>query len=203
MKLRPLVAAVPFALAACAWSGPGVPMKLDGAAASPPVAPGEVVQPAKLVLVNDGVTVGEAIFQPWKVDGDHIDVERAPDGTWVGVVQADAPASSRVMGAARGAVHTRLTVSDGRISGQGLTLSIFDDAASGTVTIRGFVGASKVNVTVTRAEIRTNALRLVKKASNVWRGEGWPNGIATLRLEGADAAAQGAAFYLALVDTLI
>ncbi|MFT3917600.1 MAG: hypothetical protein QM704_26995 [Anaeromyxobacteraceae bacterium] len=204
MNFRPLAAALPFALAACAWSGPGVPMKLDAASAAPALAPGEVVPAAKLVLVNNGSTAGEAVFQPWKVDGDHIDVERGPDGTWIGVVQADVPRSQRGVGASRGAVHTRLTVSDGRITGAGLSLAIFDEAATGTVTIHGFVGASKVNVTMTKDEIRTNALRLVKKGANVWRGEGWPSGHATLQLEeGSPAAPRGAAFYLALVDTLI
>ena len=60
MTFRPLAAALPFALAACAWSGPGVPMKLDAAGTAPALAPGEVVQAAKLVLVNNGATAGEA-----------------------------------------------------------------------------------------------------------------------------------------------
>jgi len=219
MSIRPFAAAaLLLSLAACAWTGPGVPMKLDQATGAAPSREERRAGMGELVYGGPVHLRTSIRFGAWEVDGKRIDVQNMGDGTWVGVVtgylhgqgSADTFSSSPTMPAINRTIpvqsvtfHTRLRVEPGRIVGDGVTLSIYEEAATGTVTIRGKIGDEKVFVTLTRDEIRTNGVTLKRSAANTWSGPGWDRGEVSLALSGPAADLQRTTpFYLALVDAL-
>ena len=219
MSIRLLAAAALLSSAACAWTGPGVPMKLDQATGAAPTREERRAGMGELVYGGAEHPRASIRFGAWEVDGRRIDVQNLGDGTWAGVVTgylngqvtADTSASSPSMPAiARPnppvqfvTFHTRLRVEPGRIVGDGVTLSIYEEASTGTVTIRGKIGDEKVFVTVTRDEIRTNAVTLKRSDEHTWSGPGSDRGEVSLALTGPAADLQRTTpFYLALVDAL-
>ena len=185
MTARTLAAALPFALAACAWTGPGVPMKLDAAATAP--------AGAHLAFASGR----QARFGGGRVDGPDLDLVRGADGTWAGTVQSFYVRDGVVEPVT---LHTRLRIEPGRIAGDGVVLAVFDDAEHGTITVRGKIGDERVYLSVGPDEIRGDAFTFRRVSAA--RGES--AGGNSFEVVGASAEdLRSAPFLLALVDGLI
>jgi hypothetical protein len=187
--------ALALALAGCASTPPGLPMKVTNPAA-PPSAEERDRGVAELSIHVAGMA-GQAVYGPWRVASRGVDLNYAGDGKWSGTL---------------GAKPVNLSVTEGRIEGSGVNLYLFEDAATRTVTVRGLASAREIWITMTpdtlRGRVAANApgFELKREGPGKWTGSWGPGRTMYLEMRGEAAqypAVLSPQFYLALIGGLL